>query len=328
MRFLNYKRLLSIANSVSPYRGTTNRFPIGSRRENNKYFLVGEEQGEKVFNIVYGYRYVRKDITKEEHDEYLAQGKAAGHSNASDEYYSWEKAPNFMGVVRPDNSYQFTGSSYAQGEHMFLSNCSQGRFNTDSRRGGMIYRIFGRDIYPIYRGMRVDSETMLPLDKNIEIVGKTVNRKEGKDLLKRYEDFYKICEVICKSMDGATFEQTAMAIYNEYKPMDENNLNIKTDIAFRLADSLIHQAPFDALILYALALDVQSMRWTVRHGHSYQSNTIPITAFDAIKRRLNKHLYTQNEDVFKPVYYEMGDYLPASEWGYTITVGGMEVDQY
>jgi len=264
-----------VANSVSPYRGTTNRFPIGSRRENNKYFLVGQEGDEKIFDIVYGDRYARKDITKKEYDEYLAQGKAAGNSSATGEYYTWEREPNFMGVVRSTNTFEFTGTHYGQGEHYFLSSCSQGFFNTDSRRGGMLYR-HGEKMYPIYRGMEMDCEDMYPIDFDIVITGRKVNRKEGKDLLKRYEDFYKICEVMCKSMDGPTFEQTATAIYNEYKPMDETNLNIKTETAFALAGSLIHQAPFDALILYALAFDVYGMRWTVRHGASYQSNTIPI----------------------------------------------------
>ena len=331
MRHLEYYRLKSVANSVSPYRGTTNRFPTGNRRESNKYFLMGEEDGEKIFNIVYGDRYVRKDITKEEYDEYLAQGKAAGHSSASGEYYTWDKAPSFMGVVRSDNSFQFTGSSYAQGEHYFLSSCSQGFFNTDSRRGGMLYRV-GEKMYPIYRGMKMDCGDMHPIEKDIVITGRKVNRKEGKDLLKRYEDFYKVCEVMCKSMDGPTFEQTATSIYNECKPINRDIWNWMEDaeMAFALADSLIHQAPFDALILYALALDVHGMRWTVRNGgnHPYHSDVNPIIAFEATKRKLNKYLYTQNADVFKPVQYAMGERLPASEWGYTITVGGKEVTQY
>jgi len=332
MRLLEYKRLLSIANSVTPYRGTANRFPIGSRRENNKFFLVGEEEGKATFNIVYGDRYFKKDITKEEYDEYLAQGRAAGNSSATGEYYTWERAPNFMGLVRSDNSFEFTAAHYGQGEHYFLSKCSQGFFNTDSRRGGMLYTLSrdGKKMYPIYRGMRVDCETMLPVDKDIVITGRKVNRKEGKDLLKRYEDFYKICEVMCKSMDGKTFEQTATAIYNEYKATDEAGFNIKTEMAFALADSLIHQAPFDSLILYALSLDVHGIRWTVRNGgnHPYHSDVSPMNAFVAIKRKLNKYLYTQNESVFEPVQYAMGEHLPASEWGYTITVGGEEVTQY
>ena len=329
MQHLEYKRLLSVTNSVAPYRGTKNRFPIANRRENNKYFFVEQEEGKTIFNIVYSERYVRKDITKEEYDEYLAQSKAAGNSSATGEYYTWERTPNFMGVVRPDNSFEFTGISHAQGDHYFLSRCSQGFFNTDSRRGGMLYR-HGEKMYPIYRGMRVDCKTMRPLDKDIVITGKKVNRKEGKDLLKQYVDFYKICEVMCKSMDGKTFEETATAIYNEYKATDEAGLNIKTEMAFALADSLIHQAPFDALILYSLALDVYGIRWAVRNGgnHPYHSDISPMNAFEAAKRKLNKYLYSQNKNVFKPVQYAMGEHLPASEWGYTITVGGEEVTQY
>ena len=302
MRYLNYDRLLSVANSVTPYRGTKNRFPIGNRRENNKYFLMGEEEGKAIFNVVYGDRYVKRDITKEEYDEYLAQGKAAGTSSATDAYFTWDKAPNIMGKVRGDNSFEFTAEAYYQGERGFLSQCSQGFFNTDSRRGGMLYR-HGEKMYPIYRGMRVDCETMRPLGEDIVITGRKVNRKEGKNLLKQYVDFYKICEVMCKSMDGKTFEQTATAIYNEYKATDEAGFNIKTEMAFALADSLIHQAPLDALILYALALDVHGIRWAVRNGgtHPYHSDISPMNAFEAIKRRLNKYLYTQNESVFKPV---------------------------
>lgn len=103
-----------------------------------------------------------------------------------------------------------------------------------------------------------------------------------------------------------------------------------TKTAFALADNLIHQASFDSLILYALALDVYGIRWVCRNGgnHPYHSDIVPTITFEVIKRKLNKHLYKQNADVFKPMQYAMGEYLPASEWGYTITVGGAEVEQY
>lgn len=325
MKYLNYKRLLNVAHSTNPYRGSTNRFPIGSRRENRKYFLLGTENNEPVMSIVYGDRYSKRDITKDEYNEYMAQGKAAGHSSATGEYFTWDKGPNYMGLVRSDNSFQFHGKYYSQGEHMFLSSCAQGYFNTDSRRGGMIYKV-GKAMYPIYHGMKVDCETMRPLDKDIVITGKAVNRKEGKNLLKQYDDFYKVCEVMCKSMDSATFIATATSIYNEYKSVDDDAL--PTELAFKLADSLLQQAPFDALILYEIALDVNNIRWQVRHGTNYYSNVQPSDMFNTIKRRLNTYLYKQNKEVFSPVHYEMGDYLPASQWGYTITVGGVEVVQY
>ena len=322
MRYLNYNRLLNIAHSVAPYRGSTNRFPTGLRRENRKYFLVGYEGDKTVFNIVYGEHFVKRDITKEEYDEYLAQGKPTGR-HTTNEYFTWDKASNVVGIVRSDNSFEFCGQHYYQGERDYLSKCSQGRFSSDSRRGGVIYR-HGDSIYPIYRGMKVDCETMRPLDADVVVVGKTVNRKEGKNLLKRYEDFYKVCEVMCKSMDGKAFEETAKSIYNEYKPEGEDL--IKPELAFKLADSLVDQAPFDALILYALALDIQNISWMVRHGNYHQ--IITSAMFDLIKRVLNKHLYMKNDEVFNPVYYKMGEHLPASVWGYTITVGGKEVELY
>jgi hypothetical protein len=127
-------------------------------------------------------------------------------------------------------------------------------------------------------------------------------------------------------MDSEAFEATATSIYKEYK--SEDSVMLPDELALKLADSLLHQAPFDALILYALALNASDLRWRVRHGHNYSSRVAPIEVFSLIKNKLNKHLYMQNDRVFNPVHYEMGEYLPASQWGYTITVGGVEVEQY
>lgn len=329
MKYLNYKRLLSVAHSDTPYRGSKNRFPIANRRESRKYFLVGTENDEPVMSIVYGDRYCKRNITKEQYDEYIAQGKAAGHSSATGEYYTWDKEPNVMGLVRSDNSFQFHGKYYNQGEYMFLSNCAQGYFSTDSRRGGMIYKV-NEAMYPIYHRMKVDCETMRPLDADIVITGRTVNRKEGKDLLERYDDFYKICEVMCKNMDSNSFCDTAKSIYDEYKPSLNDGSDFKVidfELAFRMSDSLLHQAPFDALILYGLAFNVGSMRWQVTHPRTF-ADTNPTEIFESIKRKLNHYLYMQNKNVFNLRQYRMGENLPASRWGYTITVGGVEVEQY
>jgi len=47
-----------------------------------------------------------------------------------------------------------------------------------------------------------------------------------------------------------------------------------------------------------------------------------------LKRKLNKDIYKQHAEVFKPVDYKAGEVFPPSEWGYTIMVDGQEVTQY
>jgi hypothetical protein len=194
MQGLNYVRLNSISNSVSPYRGSVNRFPIASRRHNTKYFLVREEDGQRVFDIVHGQRWKHITLTKAEHDNLAKQGstklRSYQHGDGTWEYYTYEVSPNILGVVRPDNTFEFTGTSYGQGDRGILSTYGHGELCTNSRMGGMIWtgRLHGngtRGAFPIYQGMRVHCESMQPT-KPITVVGRKVDRKVGKDLLASY----------------------------------------------------------------------------------------------------------------------------------------------
>mgnify|MGYP003336381426 FL=1 len=45
MKALTWARLTDITKTVKPYRGTTNRYPIGDRRHNHKDFVVEERDG-------------------------------------------------------------------------------------------------------------------------------------------------------------------------------------------------------------------------------------------------------------------------------------------
>jgi hypothetical protein len=143
MQGLNYTRLNSISNSVSPYRGSVNRFPIGSRRHNTKYFLVREEDGQRVFDIVHGQRWKHITLTKTEHDNLAKQGspklRSYQHGDGTWEYYTYEVSPNILGVVRPDNTFEFTSTSYGQGDRGILSTYGHGELSTNSRMGGMIW---------------------------------------------------------------------------------------------------------------------------------------------------------------------------------------------
>ena len=339
MRALNYKRLNHIAHSVSPYRGSLNRFPIGNRRQNTKYFLVGEENGERVFTIVHGCRFTYVTLTKEEHDKQLKDGVGNLHANQNgDGTWScrrYDKVPNILGVVRPDNTFEFTGTSYGQGDRGILSSYSSGWLCTDSRRGGTIWRTsiqnHERKVMPIYHGLRVDCETMQPT-KPITVVGRKVDRKVGKNLLARYQDFYMTTEVMTKAMDYEVFVKTMHDVVNEHMN-GFGKFDSDTDYSVK-AEALVHTAPLDAAMLYMLEWDIGSMRWNLRRyidqnitRYSANEDT-PHTMFLNLKRRLNKEIYKTNDEVFKKVEYLNCEAYPPSEWGYTVLVDGQEVEQY
>jgi hypothetical protein len=344
MQGLNYTRLNSISNSVSPYRGSLNRFPIGSRRHNTKYFLVRNDEGERVFDIVHGSNWKHITLTKTEYDESAKKGMPRLNSYQSQdgtwEYYRYEVYPNILGVVRPDNTFEFTANQYGQGERGILSTYGHGELSTDSRRGGMIWRGSQggklrndktRGAIPIYKGLRVDCETMQPT-KPITVIGRKVDRKVGKDLLAGYKDFYAITEVMTKAMDYEVFVKTTAEVVKEHHDGDGSAWHWQ---AFKAkADTLVHTAPLDAAILYIMGWDIGSMRWNLRRfldtqhsRHSAHEDT-PHTMFLNLKRRLNKEIYKANDGVFKKVEYTNGEMFPPSEWGYTVMVDGVEVEQY
>ena len=170
LKYLNYERLKNITKTVKPYRGSTNRFPIGRRTQNTKFFLVeNDETGEEVYRIVYGYCHNSEEITKEEYEA----AKSAGDKDVSE--YTWynpvqykrhTKIPHQLGIVRSDNTFEFnnTNGYYGQDSNMLLSRWSAGYFYSSSRHGGMVYRErrtnadgFGQHylFHPIFDGMRI-----------------------------------------------------------------------------------------------------------------------------------------------------------------------------
>jgi len=322
MKGLDYKRLERITQIEKPYRGTTDRYPVGNRRHNLKNFFVREENSVKVFDVTYGTRHKSHHCTKEQFDAMEATG--ASHIHKYDygdriEYIRYEVLPFRIGTVYPAGYFQFNADSYyGQGDRAFLSDCSHGWFCNDSRRGGMVWTFGNKANYrciPIFKGMRVSTANNFEVLDDYVVVGKKVNRKVGKDLLGGYETFYKTAETMCKAMSRDIFLATAKEIIEENK-----------DKHFEAAEALRDQAPLDAMILYALALDVGKIDQQIRHPNWYQAE--PHEIFCNLKRHMNKRLYKEHPEVFIPVHYGKGEAYPPSIWGYEVMVNGEVQQQY
>jgi hypothetical protein len=339
---LSYAKLDGVSKSVPPYRGSLNRFPLGARRQNNKYFFVRDEDGQRVFDIVNGEEWLSVDITKEECDERTAKKERGLHSYTvgnETRYYRYDIKPFILGVVRPDNTFEFTGSHYGQGSRSILSAYTVGWFTNDSRRGGMVWRS-GSDsstnkrMFPIYKGLRVICGTMKPT-KPIRVIGKKVDRKVGKDLLAAYKDFYTVTEVMTKAMSRKSFLETAVEVVLQHVGKEAIQYGADWERLITRADSIVNEAPLDAFILYIMGFGLGSMRFDIRNavGHGipnsmHNEDVSPYDIFDNLKRRLNKEIYKKHKSVFKPVEYAEDKAFPPSEWGHTVMVDGVEVEQY
>lgn len=331
MRGFDYARLEQITKVEKPFRGTNNRFPIGSRTRNLQNFYVREENGVKVFDVTCGTRWHTVDITKEEHDAALARGEKNVHdvTRATNEiaYVRYEHPIHILGTSYPDGYFQFTAEGnypYGQGEKKFLSDATSGWFKNDSRRGGMVWSIGRSDAWrmmPIFKNMRVTTDQAMRSLDEYSVIGRKVNRKAGKDVLAGYEHFYKVSETMCKAMDRDAFLRTAKEVLDESK-----NEDAPVHRLFVSAEALRDQAPLDAMILYAVALDVGRIQNQIAHPNWHQSE--PIEIFENLKRHMNTRIYKEHPEVFKLVRYGTDEKYPPSVWGYEIEVNGEIVQQY
>lgn len=335
---LAYDRLEKIADNVPHYRGNKNRFPIANRRENRKYFLVREEDGQRVFDVVYGQSYHGTDLTKEEYETLEAQGCKELHKyqkwdnkgqqipDAFD-YKRYTRSDNIVGTVRPDNTFEFNQKYYHQGERHYLSAFSRGWFVTDSRRGGLVYS-HGGVFHPIYRGMRINVETLEP-SVPYEVFIHHVDRKASKALLAKYEHFYKVSEVMLKNMTMSMALDTAKEVVDSIWKDDGGTQKYRSDEAyFTAAEKLIDDAPLDAFVLYCIALNVGRIAYQMRYSNkSMDETSAHDELFVTLKRRLSKEIYKAHRDIFKEVKCESGKRYPACDWGVKIVVNGEEVEQ-
>jgi len=353
MKAFIYKRLLEITNTVPSFRGNVNRFPIGNRKQNGKYFLRRDEDGYTVFDIVYGEAWNSTEIDrleyirlKLEHRKF-ARTMGVGRQNTyvlkwkkhttvdgnwvqgkDWEYHRRDRGHNIVGTVRPDNSFEFTKARYWQGDRCFLSQNSAGWFVTDSRRGGMIfYDNNDQQFHPIWKGMRVNCDTMEAITP-YEVVIHHVDRKSGKGILSKYEHMFKVSEVMLKAMDLHAINNTCAEIVDELLGVGAHKQNIGRMKEYtEHAEKLINDAPLDALLLFTLAYEVRHVGYRMRYGMNNHTDDTPENIFMATKRRVAKEIYKQHPEILKEVSCGIGKRYPACDWGVKVMVNGQQVEQ-
>lgn len=357
MSSLSYAALKHITNVKSPYRGSTNRYPLGDRKRSHKYFLVDYIDNEEAYRIIYGKRWERVFITPDEMVKYKALGKDVD-VNPQDPNKCWyyDVKPNEMGIVRPDNTFEFTMEYLGIGNSGFLNNMMRGLLVRSSRHGGVVYsnRYSSQQhdyaFHPVFKGLRINLESgAVHESSKYRVIGKRVSRKASKDLMKRYELMLKASEAMAKMMESKDFVETVYEVYKEASGVDLLNdasppyyVDRKSgDTLVQKAEELVESAPLDAMILYGMSLGVESLfphriQYSIRKLKNSFSNYFgymgmssdPASIIATTKRKLTKHLYMKYPDILVESEREAGKFYTGSEWGFTILVNDREVTQY
>lgn len=335
-KLFNYKRLAEIVAKNPPFRGTQDKFHWGSKRSHNtKYFFVRKEKGETIFDIAYGTYSHTEIISKEEYGELRKSNKKSRisvYGGGEPVYRKHWESPNIIGRVRADNTFEFTKTAYAYGERFMLGREHYDYFTCDSRRGGMIHSKYNSwhsavMRLPIYVGMRVNCNTMVPT-KELKICVLNVDRSKTKELRSRYENFFKVSETMLKAMDYGTFISTAKEIVTENYP----EFSTQTHILWGRrpfgdkAEELVHSRPFDAAVFYMIECNAGQIKHAICYGDISRSRD-PYNLFITAKKKIMETIYLNNPTVFKEVEYKADDAYPSSTWGIKLRVDGKEVVQ-
>jgi len=341
---LSWNRLTDITKNEKPYRGTNNRYPVANRKHNTKCFYVEELNGERVYRVTYGFSHHHIESTAEEYNANPDKIRRYVHDDGTATYSRYETHPSTLGIVRSDNTFEFTGSYYGQGDNQIMTSWSKGLLYQSTRHGGMVYReghprSYGNGItlfHPIFKNMRLHIDTMKPHESSIyKVVGKKVNRKVGNEFLKRYETFYSVNEAMLKTMEWKGFLETAIDVVKPFIDDTDNRWWMSAEQKeglLKFANENIDVAPLDAGVAFMCAYEIHNLYRRVRSAMEDQkywgSDTDPASYYANLKRKLNKELYRTHPEVMTLVEHDMGCPYPASEWGIDIYVNGKEVQQY
>lgn len=337
MKYVNYAALKNVMLTQKPYRGSTNRFPLSRRTQSYKYFLHGEDEKGEYMRLIYGKRFSSEEVTEAEHIADPVNVRKYKRPNDPQGYFymKYTQTPNELGIVRADNSFEFSSKGYGQGDRTMLSDFSWGTLKTDCRRGGMIYYDRNGFMLPIVENMRVDCNTMLPDPSHqYRLLGRRVNRKKSKEFLKQYEEFFKVSEVMMKNVGKDVFIDIALEHVQRIASASVGKYWLEgstIDDLLAEAKKLMNDSPLDAAALFCCALGrngINEFWWRLRNLRHHTEGVDIGEMYVPMRNHVCNMLYRENPEVFSEIEFEIGKTYPASTWGYVVEVDGKAVRQF
>jgi hypothetical protein len=290
---ISYAKLKNIVDTEKPYRNTSNKYNLGSRRYSNRYFLWIDEVAHVYYhNLKLGM--IRSDNTFE------------------------------LDVMRGPNVAGWLG----QGECQLLSALLRKYVNSQSRKGGVvIYN--GQTFHPAFRGLRfyIDS---LKLHESCyyDVLLPRVDRTKANELRKEYQQLFTLGAAMFRASGGDVIlrdMQEAMKESRVDKLVVDNIVNPKSPTA--LVD---HNNPYDTVLNMALFLNVNQCRHRSLYPTSYGQTIVERLFGEDInnfvkqtQKEFMKAIYLDR----KPFNYEVvkgGERYPSNSWEVRVVFNGVD----
>ncbi len=360
MNYLSYERLTKITETQKPYRRTTNRYPLSYREHGYKCFFVEKDaQGNTEYHIAYQHIHKDKELTREEADEKTAKGEWVGtesRNNGTTRYYLWERHWHILGIVRNDNTFEFTTEHLHQGDRMFLSSTigtNSSEVVSSVKHGGAIYREYIRDdektdakremdrwsptyyvdtkVIPLFKGQRLNLGTYESVI-NYEVHLPYVNRKRSKDIVSKYKDELQVAETFFKTMTSEVFASEMQEVYNKVFADEEDKPSWRSrgaeDTMLKYAKSRLQEDLYEGLYALMMGLGVLNS-WAIGCDNAYYRDRghFPLSYFQLAYQRFIKYIKLENGALDVKVY-SSNELYPSNSWKIKILVDGNEVRAY
>jgi hypothetical protein len=334
MPHLTYKALQLVTYTQDPFRGTMN-FPMYSdRRQPYSLFQVVETENDIEYHVCYGKDWDTKEITEEKYNLLKdVKGRRVTKKDRDYEPYPFYERitmPRALAIVRSDNTIEFTLPSYWQGDRKKMSDwIKPSCYMFDSYRySGNGLMVYGQNSMPIFRGLRLDAETLKPHEsQNIQVFRRTVDRKRSKPLMERYKTKLDVAHAMLKCLDADTMMVSARDLYEQHADKSDSNYTyLNSDKAMKIGDDLLDSgAEFEASLMFAMAIGVNGFSdYALKiGGHTYYNVCEPKNIVPRLKASLAKKAY----ETHKPFYEVEVPFMntKGSEWGLRVTLNGVDV---
>ena len=352
--YLDYGRLTRVTEGGPAYRTSIrndikNRYPIENRNHVHKMFIPEDLNGERVYHIYYGVSYrVEERIgepNKEERNMWTKDNSKEGL--IADRYWKYKRTPNKVGIVYPDNSFEFTADGgLGQGLRQMFSGgwfSNSTWVSTEVNRGGAVMYtgswepkhengVYSRvwsihNWHPIFKGLRINiKDNTVHHSCNYEVRTYKSIRSETKKLFDEYRTDLETAKLIINSMGKDNFLEDVKEAYTtgNYTIEDTYNDtihgNFKSPVEMLTALCIAYAHKYRGNLLHVARSDDRG--W---YYNSLDINAIMTRVIEVFKEDL---IFTNKTIAMEEVVHKVGVRYPSTKWGVIVSCNGNIVSQY
>lgn len=349
MQFMNYKRLSDIVANNKPFRGTDNEYPLAKRAHSYKRFLVEKDiEGNVEYRIKYGDIYEDVIITQAEYDlmekEARYEQREIKQADGTSKYIKWVRKDHIIGVVRKDNTFEFTANLMHQGSRGFISNAlGQGEVSSSVKHGGTIYReaeyqwdsgVRNREtikIIPLFKGQRINLDNITSL-VDYEVHAPFINRAKSKGVMADYVDALKFNEVMFKTMTPEVLRSGLQEVFKEvHKGAPENNGKWRNAHSLNMleeyATASLNIDMYNTVLALMMVHDYPAWYMGAEDTYHLSRELNPFILYTSTRKKIERHLKVEN-DVLDVKVYKANEVYPSNNWDIKVMVNGTQVNTY